>query len=121
MNPELPYGLYDALLDEELREVLSRHPELRAVLGKLDVEEQPSRYAAFLARIVEQTMREESDSLRRLALCNRLIEIISLETEGNHLVRKRLIQAQKQVLLEITPPNYGMQGVPRPQTPITVS
>lgn len=121
MNPELPYGIYDALLDEELREVLSRHPELRAVLGKLDVEEQPSRYAAFLARIVEKTMREESDSLRRRALCNRLIEIISRETEGNHLLRKRLIQAQKQVLLEITPPNYGIQGVPRPQTPITVS
>ena len=121
MNPELPYGLYDALLDEELREVLARHPELRAVLGKLDAEEQPSRYAAFLARIVEQTMREESDSLRRLALCNRLIEIISRETEGNHLVRRRLIQTQKQVLLEITPPSYGIQGVPRPQTPVTVS
>jgi superfamily II DNA or RNA helicase/HKD family nuclease len=121
VNPELPYGLYDTLLDEKIREVLSRHPELRAVFGKLDTEEQPSRYAAFLTRILEQVIGEESDSIRRLALCNRLIEIISRETEGNHLVRRRLIQTQKQVLLEITPPNYGMQGLPRPQTPVTIS
>jgi superfamily II DNA or RNA helicase len=121
VSSELPYGIYDALLDEELREVLSRHPELRTVLGKIDAEEQPVRYAAFLSKIVEQALREQSDPIRRLAVCNRLIEVVSRETEGNYLVKRRLIQAQKQVLLEITPPNYGTSGVPRPQTSVTES
>lgn len=121
MIPELPYGIYDALLDEELRDVLSRHPELRPVLGKIDVEEQPARYAAFLARIVEQALREHSDPVGRLGLCNRVIELVSQATEGDYLVKHRLVQAQKQVLFEITPPGYGTPGVPRPQTPIIES
>ena len=53
MTPKLPYGIYDALLDENLQDALARHPELRAVLGKIDMEEQPTRYAAFVARVVE--------------------------------------------------------------------
>jgi HKD family nuclease len=121
VNPELPYGIYDALLDEELREALSRHSDLRAVLGKMDAEEQPARYAAFLARIIEQALREQSDPVERLAVCNRLIEVVSREAEVDYLVRHRLTKGQKQVLLEITPPSYGMPGVPRPQTPISES
>lgn len=121
MSPELPFGIYDTLLDEELHEVLSRHPELRAVLGKIDAEEKPARYAAFLARVVEKALREQSDPVGRLALCNRLIEVVSREAEAGYLTKHRLIQTQKQVLLEITPPSYGTVGVPRPQTPITES
>jgi hypothetical protein len=45
----LPQGIYEALLDEELNSILQRHPELRSVFGKLDPEEEPARYAAFLA------------------------------------------------------------------------
>jgi superfamily II DNA or RNA helicase/HKD family nuclease len=121
VNTELPYGIYDALLDEELREVLARRPQLRAVLGKIEVEEQPGRYAAFLSKIVEQTLREQPDPVARLALCNRLIEVVSRETQAGYLAKHHLVQAQKQVLLEITPPSYGKAGVPRPQTPITES
>jgi superfamily II DNA or RNA helicase/HKD family nuclease len=121
VKQELPYGLYDALLDEELHEELSRHPELRSVLGKIDAEEQPARYAAFLAKVVEQALREQPDPHVRFAIYNRLIEVISSESGAGHLAKRRLIQAQKQVLLEITPPGYGKPGVPRPQTPVTES
>jgi superfamily II DNA or RNA helicase len=116
---EPAYGIYDALLDKELREVLDRHPEIRTILGKIDHEEQPARYAAFIARVVEQALREETDSAARLVLCNRLIEIVSQKC--GHLEKHRLIDAQRSVLLEITPPNYGASGVPRPQTPIAES
>ena len=37
MEP-LPSGLYEELLDERLREVLSHYPDLRAVFGKLEPE-----------------------------------------------------------------------------------
>lgn len=117
----IPYGIYDALLNEDLQDALARHPELRAVLGKIDVEEQPTRYAAFVARVVEQAMREESDPATRLSICNQLIELISRESERSHLEKRRLAQAQKSLLLEITPPNYGIPGVPRPHTSLTES
>jgi hypothetical protein len=121
VTAKLPYGIYDALLDENLREALARHPELRAVLGKIDVEEQPTRYSAFVAQVVEQALREESDPASRLSICNRLIELISRGSERSHLEKRRLVDEQKSRLLEITPPNYGIQGVPRPHTSLTES
>jgi superfamily II DNA or RNA helicase len=121
VTSKLPSGIYDALLDENLRYTLSRHPELRALLGKLDVEEQPTRYAAFVAAVVEQALREEPDSESRLSICNRLIDLISGDAKRDHLQQRRLVQAQKPVLLEITPPNYGTAGIPRPHTSLTES
>jgi hypothetical protein len=73
----LPFGIYEALLDEKLQDLLLRHPELRSVLSKIDTEEQPSRYAAFVAKVIEKSLRQETDSLERLNLCNRLIDLLS--------------------------------------------
>jgi len=57
MKSKIPHGIYEALLDQSLLDILSRNPELRTVPGKIDREEQPGRYAAFVARIVEQSLR----------------------------------------------------------------
>jgi len=51
---ELSEGIYDALLDDGLQGVLSRHPELRSVFGKLDPEEEPRRLAAFVGKVLLQ-------------------------------------------------------------------
>ena len=69
----LPHGIYEALLDEYLRDALARRPELRTVFGKIDPEEQPGLYASFVAKVLEQALREESDPEKRLALCNRIL------------------------------------------------
>ena len=119
MTRLLPYGIYDALLDKDLQEALDRHPELRSVLGKIDNEEQPGRYTAFIAGVVEQALREETDPATRLAFCNRLIEMIAGLPDRSHLDGRRLIAAQKPLLLEITPPNYAASSVPRPNSPLT--
>lgn len=66
----LPHGLYEALLDESLRDVLQKHPELRSVFGKLDPEEESSRYASFVAKVLEQALRIEAEPGARLRLCN---------------------------------------------------
>jgi len=72
MKP-IAFGIYEALLDAGLKDAIARRPELRAVFGKIDVEEQPVRYAAFLAKLVEQVLREEPDTEIRQMLCNNLI------------------------------------------------
>jgi hypothetical protein len=48
-------GLYESLLDEDLRDILKDRPELRSVFGKIEADEEPARYAAFLERHVSGT------------------------------------------------------------------
>ena len=72
------HGIYETLLDRELKEALDRHPELRLVLGKVNFEEQPSRYAVFLAAVIEQALRHEKDPAARLTFCDQFIEQILL-------------------------------------------
>lgn len=121
MNGDLPYGIYACLIDEGIREVLVNHPELRSVLGKLDPEEQPARYAAFLGKVVEQALREEKDADTRLAIYNRLIEIIAAGSDKSHLGKHRIAPSEESVLLEVTPPHYNKSDIPRPHTSIVES
>lgn len=117
----IAYGIYEALVDEYLRDALAQHPELRTIFGKIDPEEQPSRYAAFVAKILEQALREESEPGKRLLLCNHILGQVANEPGRVHLEKHRLIQDQKPVLLEITPPHYGKSGIPRPHTSLSES
>jgi hypothetical protein len=119
--PNLPHGIYEALLDEDLNSVLQQHPELRSVFGKLDPEEEPTRYAAFVARVVEKALRLEGDSLTRLRICNDLVERVAGLPSTEFLKNKRLIHKDRPVLLEITPPNYAEGAMPRPETALTES
>jgi hypothetical protein len=47
-------GIYEALLDKDLKSILQLHPELRPVFGKLDPEEEPARYNRILAASVTE-------------------------------------------------------------------
>jgi superfamily II DNA or RNA helicase/HKD family nuclease len=117
----LPRGIYEALLDEELNSALQHHPELRSVFGKLDPEEQPARYAAFLAGVLEKALRLEDDPETRLRLCNEIIERIAGSPSTQFMHGRRLVKTEKPVLLEITPPNYAEGKMPRPETALTES
>lgn len=117
----LPFGLYDALLDERLRDILQHNPDLRTVLSKIDTEEQPTRYAAFVAKIIENVLRQEANPDERLDLCNRLINLLSEDAGRTYFEKHKIVSIEKQILLEITPPHYARKGVPRPETSITES
>lgn len=120
MKP-IAHGIYEALIDEYLRDALARHPELRAVFGKIYPEEQPARYASFVAKVLEQALREEAEPEKRLALCNRILGHVAKEPGRGHLEKHQLVSDPKPILLEITPPNYATSGIPRPHTPLTES
>ncbi len=118
---KLEYGLYEALLDEYLHDLLAQRPELTTVFGKIETEEQPSKYASFVAKVLEQALREETDPEIRLTLCNKILEKISGDNNRTHLRKHRLVRDASSVLLEITPPNYNIPGIPRPHTPLSES
>lgn len=117
----LPQGIYEALLDEELSSILKQHPELRSVFGKLDPEEEPARYAAFVARLLEKALRVEGDSEMRLRLCNEIVERIASKPATQFLQGNRIVKTDKPVLLEITPLNYAQGCMPRPETALVES
>ena len=112
---DLPDGLYESILDEDLRDLLKDRPELRSVFGKIEADEEPARYAAFLARVLEKALHLEANSAARLSLCNAIVERLAKVSDGNHLLAHRLVPAEKAVLLEITPCRYLHPGMPRPK------
>jgi superfamily II DNA or RNA helicase len=116
----LPQGIYEALLDERLQEVLLNHPELRSVFGKLDPEEEPSRYSNFVSKVLEQALRLEADPAVRLRLCNELIGRI-VGTTSEAPTAAHLVQTPEPLLLEITPAAYAQHGVVRPETGLSES
>jgi len=118
----LAHGLYEELLDERLKEILRLHPDLRAVFGKLEPEEEPSHYVAFVSQVLSQALLEFSSPEKRLSLVNHLLERIVLDGGVDHLKDKRLLSGEKPLLLEVTPPHYfGKSGIPRPHTSIAKS
>ncbi len=117
----LPEGIYEALLDDDLKSILQLHPELRSIFGKLDPEEEPARYSAFLGKILEKALRLEDDPATRLRLCNEIVERIANNSRTNFLQGSRLVADDKPLLLEITPPNYAQGGILRPETALVES
>ena len=117
----LSQGIYEALLDEKLKSFLEQHPELRSVFGRLDPEDQAGRYTAFVSKILGKALQLESDSDKRLRLCNNIIELIAGGSAPQPLDGSSLVKAEKPVLLEITPTSYVQSGVTRPETPLVES
>jgi superfamily II DNA or RNA helicase/HKD family nuclease len=114
-------GLYEALLSEQLRDVVERHPELRSIFGKLDDEEKPARYAAFISRVLEKALRAETDVAARLRLCNEIVTLIAGKGSTAHLADQRLIDCEKAVLRQVTPTYFGEGEMPRPKTSLVES
>ena len=117
----LALGIYEALLDEDLSALLAQHPELKSVFAKVDPEEEPARYAAFLARVIEKALTLEPDPIVRLHLCNEIVDRVAGRSGAEFLRTRRLVGLVKPLLLEITPPHYAASGVPRPETPLAKS
>ncbi len=121
MPKEIHYGIYDALLNQSLKDLLESNPELRTVLKKLDDEEQPFRYASFISNLVTKALLGENDTEKRREVCNNIIDILSSRPDMEFLQQHKLTPDKKSLLHEITPPNYGNRNLPRPQTSIVES
>ncbi|TLF53108.1 DUF3427 domain-containing protein [Halomonas urmiana] len=113
----LPEGLYERLLDEELKVQLDAHPDLRPVLRALDDETAPHAYSQFISQLLHRALRIV-DAKDRLPLINRIIEIVSATDGLDYLTRKRLISRDKPLLTEI---GHLGEPLPRPHTPLATS
>ncbi len=120
---KLAPGLYEQLLDADLSDALSAHPELKAVLGKLDDEDSPHAYSQFISHLLSHALRTRKPE-ERLPLVNRLITLISAADGLDYLQRKTLLATPAPLLLSLQSPAPGQDtAIPlsRPETPLTTS
>lgn len=113
----LPVGVYEKLLDEELKELLDRNPDLKPVLRKIDDEESPQFYAQFVGNLLSKALQIAKKD-KQTQIVNRLIELLS-ETDGLDYVRRhRLLRDDKNLLTEV---RKSQKSLTRPQTPLSTS
>ena len=114
---ELPSGVYERLLDEELQEILSAYPDLTPVLRSIDDESAPHSYAQFIEQILQRALRITKKE-KRIELVNRVITLLSATDGLEYLTRKKLLGGDKGLLIEVGAP---VSGFTRPQTPLSTS
>lgn len=114
---DLPLGIYERLLDEELKEILDSRPELRPILRGIDDESSPHLYTQFIAQLVHQALHiaKKED---RISLINKLIDLLSSTDDLDFLARKKLLSEKKNLLTEIRGIHSGFA---RPETPLSTS
>jgi len=114
-------GLYEQLLDTELSEALTAHPELKSLLGKLDDEDSPHAYSQFVSQLLAHALRTRNPE-DRLPLVNRLIELISATDGLDYLKRKTLLASSQPILLSLqSAASNPTTALSRPETPLTTS
>lgn len=121
--PILHAGLYERLIDEDLAAALAAHPELKAILGKIDDEDAPHIYGQFILQLVSQALRTRKAD-ERLRLVNRLIGLIGVTDGLEYLQRKTLIATSEPLLLALQASAPGVGNptpLPRPGTSLSTS
>ncbi len=114
---DLPLGLYERLLDEELQNLLSGQPELISIFRAVDDESTPHLYAQFVGQLLQKALRITSVDAR-LPLVNRLIDLLSATDGLEYLSRRKLLEVNKTLLTEV---RVATSSLTRPQTPLSTS
>jgi len=114
-------GIYERVQTRRLEDFLKAHPEIRSLVAKIDPEEEPSKYAAFIAHFIEAALRQKSTTTDRIALCNSLLEKIFSHEEMEDVGIEVLTTCEPKLLTEITPAYLTKSGLPRPMTALAES
>lgn len=114
---KLDVGIYEKILDEELKELLDVNSDLKPVLRKIDDELAPHMYAQFVGKLLAQPLQITKKELR-VTLINRLLDLLC-QTDGlDYLQRRRLLSDEKNLLTEIRKVD---RKCVRPETPLSTS
>ena len=114
-------GIYERVQSNQLEDFLNANPELRSIFTKIDPEEEPSKYSAFVSRFIEVALRQKTTTADRLALCNELLGKIFSLGEMQHASGDFLSLVEPKLLTEITPAYLAKPGLPRPITSLAQS
>lgn len=113
----LPLGIYEQILDGELKKLLDDQPDLKTVLRKLDDEIAPHLYAQFVGKLLEKTLNAAKKE-DRVALINRVLELLSATDGHDYIKRHKLLNDEKNLLTEVS---LQAKNLIRPATPLSAS
>lgn len=114
---ELPQGIYEQLLNEELQTFLDENPDVQARLCAVEEAVAPHSYAHYLRQIVQQAFRITKTN-NRVEVLNRLIDLLASEEGLEFLQKRRLLNVDKDLLIEVGSEEHPL---PRPTTPLSIS
>lgn len=117
MSDNLPTGIYERLLDQELSDLLLANPDAQAVLRQIDDESAPHTYAQFVAHLLEHSLKA-TEHEKRVQLINRLIQLLASQDGMDYLQRRKLLVQKKSLLTEI---GSSKPNLLRPVTPLNTS
>jgi hypothetical protein len=117
-NPSLPAGVYERLLDEDLAQLLSAHPELVPAFSKLDDEAEPHFFSQFVGQVLLQVLPACKPRERRM-LVNRIIEVLAATDGLDYTLRRRLLDSPD--LLREVRRGKMARPLPIPATSLSVS
>ena len=115
----LPCGIYERLVDEELRALLDQHPELKPIFEGIDDESSPHTYSQFLWQLL-RTALPVAKPEQRLGIVNRLVGLLAAQDGLDYTRRRILMDCRKPMLREIRHAGQAHR-LPRPETPMAVS
>jgi superfamily II DNA or RNA helicase len=116
---QLPTGIYEQLVDEELGVLLESRQDLIASIVGIEDESEPHTYSQFLSQLLHQAL-PILKSAERLPVINRLIALLSAVDGLDYTKRKQLLSLKPTLLQEIRTKGSGQQ-LPRPGTSIRIS
>src|SRR5690606_22908468 len=94
-------GLYEALLDQELAELLESHPDLVATFESIDDESAPHTYSQLVTQAVRHALHVSRRRELRRDIVNRLMELLSTQAGLEYICRKKLVARSKPLLTEL--------------------
>jgi len=115
----LPEGIYERLLDEELRDLLAAHPELSPTFEKIDDEAEPHAFSQFVSQVLLQALPACQPGQRRL-LINRLLELLGAVDGLNYTLKRQLLEQPKTLLRQLRSAQHP-QPFLQPVTSLSVS
>ena len=105
-------GIYEALLDQRLNALLTTNPfKLRYVLAKVDPEEEPSRYAAFVGAVLAKAFNPNP-----IQPFGARFAISSLRAFGNSVSSFLTDASLRMTSLLRSHPLTALTPMPRPET-----
>lgn len=117
---QLPAGLYEQPIDEEIAGLLKNYPELLKTFEKIEDESAPHTYSQFLFLILKQAFPILA-STKRVEVLNRLIELLSAEDGLEYTKRKKLLHIDAPQILKEIRVDESLAALPRPESSLRVS
>jgi len=115
----IPTGIYEQIIDKELKNLLKSQPNLISTIASIDQESSSYSYSQFLAQLLRQAL-SISKPEKRWEIINKIINLLATEDGLDYLTEKTISNNSHNILHEIRA-NSLESPFQRPVTSLSIS